>query len=99
MGTCGGAASSFLVFAGRRGGDRGRRDYPARRRVWTSPSGRVVCLCVILMLFQARVPNYGFLPANRPQSEAKTIPYRVVVFNMTGFLSQIIAPHEPTNRR
>ncbi len=31
--------------------DRGRRDYIWRCRTGTSPSGRVVCLCVILMLF------------------------------------------------
>ena len=29
MGTCGGAPSSFLCVAGRRGGDRCRRDYPS----------------------------------------------------------------------
>ena len=64
MGTCGGAPSSFLCVARRGGGDRGRRDYPARRRVETSPSGRVH-LCVILMLFQrfARPEFSGFAEA------------------------------------
>ena len=51
MGTCGGAPSSFLCVA-HRGADHGRRDYRTRRRVETSPSGRGVHLCVILMLFQ-----------------------------------------------
>ena len=62
MGICGGAPSSFLCVA-RRGADHGRRDYPARRRVETSPSGRVVCLCVILMSFtEQRIQHFGFQP-------------------------------------
>ena len=49
--------------------DRGRRDYIWRCRTGTSPSGRVVCLCVILMLFAgSRVPRgiSGFALATWP---------------------------------
>ena len=60
MGICGGAPSSFLCVAGRGGGDRGRRDYPAQRRVETFPSDRGVHSCVILMLFQRYVHAENF---------------------------------------
>ena len=67
MGICGGAPSSFLVSQRASGGRprvRDRRDYPARGRVETSPSGRVVHLCVILVLFQRlRVQNFRVLQA------------------------------------
>ena len=60
MGICGGAPSSFLRVAGRRGGNRGRRAYPAQRRVETFPSDRGVHSCVILMLFQRYVHAENF---------------------------------------
>ena len=50
----------FLCRNARAADDRDRRDYPARGRVETSPSGRVVHLCVILMLSQRYVHAQNF---------------------------------------
>ena len=54
----------FLCRNARAADGRDRRDYPARGRVETSPSGRVVHLWVILVLFRdTHAQNFRVLQA------------------------------------